>query len=896
MSIIRRKIRFNNSLVGLSGGTIGFTGTTINLTISLSSNDNLIEYQQEIDRLTQFTTLDLVNPVTDSEKKRFKLNPNPTPDITLNFQFYSTITNTYLNSFLFAGFTGNEIATSSDNLLNSFFILDFYDTFDINSQTKIFTTYLTKLLVPVNGITYSQYSIGTSNNNQLYRWYVPLSYIESQTGSTAIGYVKLSFYNAKTGNITTFFNADNINLTTPEYMFFKTELDLINMTWKFLTPLYPAINAKEIANNQLFIDKANNTVENKDDLQQNPPTGNTFTIIDGIGRYVTIGKTKITPPTPGMPTAPILGILTVTAKVSNNAVGNSSVISDGNANVYERGFVWSITSTPTIDSVGKVTSGTGIGTFTANLWELNYATTYYVRAYASNITDTGYSNEVSFTTPPVAPTVVTDSVGTVNYNGATLKGHIENTGGAVITAEGFLYGTLGYFTIDVPAILATNFYASSGLLAALTSYNYKAYATNSAGTSYDSVITFTTPAPPLPTTQTISSDDITSNSATIMIGISNIGSYTIDHSGIAWDTFIDPPATGNHDDIGAITTDGHYYAHMTGLQPNQSYYVRAYITTGVAQYVYGNTITVTTAEAVPPTLGDLIISAISSTNAVGNSSVTSDGGASVFGRGIVWNTAPTPVFPTNTCVELGTGTGAFGGNIYPLNYATNYYARAYAVNSMGTAYSNEVPFSTPPVLPTVAMDEVYSITSNYAQGLGHIENTGGAAITAEGFMIGSNPSYINTNIPAILTTPFNANLGPLAASTTYYVKAYATNDVGTSYSGIINFTTCAPAAPAVGIMNWGNTPTTVTFKATFTYAGSDTVNEFGIVWANYSGPTTSSNKIIYSGTMPPSSFNGTISGISSYLTYYARSYVIMASAPSSPIYNPLPDAIYPSPH
>ena len=261
-------MRFNSGLVGLSGGTIDFSGTTMNLTISLSSNDNLIEYQQEIDRLTQFTTLDLVNPVTDGEKRRFKLNPNPTPDITLNFQFYSTITNTYLNSFLFAGFTGKEIATGSDNLLNSFFILDFYDTFDINNQTKIFTTYLTKLLVPVNGITYSQYSIGTSNNNQLYRWYVPLSYIESQTGSTATGYMKLSFYSAKTGNITTFFNGDNINITTPEYMFFKTELDLINMTWKFLTPSYPAINAKEIAKNPLFTEKVNNTVENKDKVKQ----------------------------------------------------------------------------------------------------------------------------------------------------------------------------------------------------------------------------------------------------------------------------------------------------------------------------------------------------------------------------------------------------------------------------------------------------------------------------------------------------------------------------------------------------------------------------------------------------------------------------------------------------
>lgn len=273
MSIIREKIRFNNNLVKLTGGTTGFTGTTMNLRISLSSTDNLIEYQQEIDRLTQFTTLDLVNPVIDGEERRFKLNPNPSANITLVFQFYNVTATTYQILFTAAGFTADEIANKSLNLLNSFFILDFYDTFDINSQTKIFTTYLTKVLVPVTGIYNSQYTIGATNNNQFYRWYVPISYF---TGTTMTGYVKLSFFNAKTGKVTAFFNADNISLTTPEYLFFKTQLDRSNMTWKFLTALYPTITAKEVINNILFADKVNNTVVNMDNLQQNPPSGTTY--------------------------------------------------------------------------------------------------------------------------------------------------------------------------------------------------------------------------------------------------------------------------------------------------------------------------------------------------------------------------------------------------------------------------------------------------------------------------------------------------------------------------------------------------------------------------------------------------------------------------------------------
>ena len=277
MSIIRKKIRFNASLIGTSGTTgTTLTGNSMNLIISLGSNENFIEYGEDIDNLTQFTALDLVNPVIDGEVRRFKLVPTPTNDVLLQFQFYSPITTTYLNSFLFAGFTGDEIADSANDILNSFFILDFYDTSNINSQTKIFTTYLTKLLVPVGGIYYSQYTIGASTNNQLYRWYVPLSYINAQTGSTVIGYVKFSFYNAKTGNITPFYNQDNESLTTPERIFFKAQLDLTNMTWKMLTTVYSYIKAKEIANNNLYVNKVNNTVDNMDNLQQNPPSGNTY--------------------------------------------------------------------------------------------------------------------------------------------------------------------------------------------------------------------------------------------------------------------------------------------------------------------------------------------------------------------------------------------------------------------------------------------------------------------------------------------------------------------------------------------------------------------------------------------------------------------------------------------
>jgi hypothetical protein len=308
MQIIREKIRFNSLI---SGGTM-------NLRFSLSSNDDFLGYQQEIDNLTQFVSLDLVNPVNDLEKRRFKSQNSMLLAPKLSFQFYSTIIISGVDnsqyytppSFVIGSnmFTEAEIASSSPNWLNSFFILDFYDTYDTYTQTKIFTTYLTKkgigtvtaTTINIFGIpyTYNTYSTPTptytvDDSNQLYYWYVPVSFINTQLnlGNTIFtGYVKFSFYNAKTGKIVLFYNKDNESgaiSKTPEKMFFKTELNLVNKTWKFITTTPPYVNAKEMINNTAYITKVNSTVESINNLAQNPPSGDTFTYLTGTGSYVT---------------------------------------------------------------------------------------------------------------------------------------------------------------------------------------------------------------------------------------------------------------------------------------------------------------------------------------------------------------------------------------------------------------------------------------------------------------------------------------------------------------------------------------------------------------------------------------------------------------------------------
>jgi uncharacterized protein (TIGR02145 family) len=92
-------------------------------------------------------------------------------------------------------------------------------------------------------------------------------------------------------------------------------------------------------------------------------------------------------------------VITFTLSIITNisAVSGGNVTADGENAVTARGVCWSTTANPTITN-SITTNGAGTGTFTSYLLGLNANTTYYVRAYATNIKGTGYGNELAFTT------------------------------------------------------------------------------------------------------------------------------------------------------------------------------------------------------------------------------------------------------------------------------------------------------------------------------------------------------------------------------------------------------------------------------------------------------------------------------------------------------------------
>lgn len=259
MSIIKEKILYNSQ--------------DMNLKFTINSDNSFVDFQQEIDNLTQVTSNSLINPVQDSEVRRFKLTPNTTE--TFNFYFANSSGN-YDTSFINAGFTQNEINNNDITLLNSFFILDFYNSFETGNQTKIFSTYLTKILG--NNNNKPIYNINSSISNQFYNLYVPISFINAQKSTIVVGYSKFSFFNSKNGynGIKLFYNQDYETYNTSEKMYFKTTLDLVNMTWVINTPSYPNVNIKQLITSTDYIKKINDSFDTVDNKKQVFPTGNTF--------------------------------------------------------------------------------------------------------------------------------------------------------------------------------------------------------------------------------------------------------------------------------------------------------------------------------------------------------------------------------------------------------------------------------------------------------------------------------------------------------------------------------------------------------------------------------------------------------------------------------------------
>lgn len=210
---------------------------------------------------------------------------------------------------------------------------------------------------------------------------------------------------------------------------------------------------------------------------------------------------------------------------------------------------------------------------------------------------------------------------------------------------------------------------------------------------------------------------------------------------------------------------------------------------------------------------------ISTETAVSGGIISSDGGAEVTERGVCWNTTGNPTIAETKTTD-GTDSGIFSSTISDLTSGTQYFVRAYATNSAGTGYGNEVSFTTLDSLtvPFVVTYSVENVLVNTAECGGDVIKWGGTEVTARGvcWATHDNPTIADyKTAEGAGTGVFKSGLVNLTENTKYYVRAYATNSTGTGYGLVRSFTTQSPAPDVVKIVDQDGSGDYTTVQAAF---------------------------------------------------------------------------------
>jgi uncharacterized protein (TIGR02145 family) len=295
------------------------------------------------------------------------------------------------------------------------------------------------------------------------------------------------------------------------------------------------------------------------------------------------------------------------------------------------------------------------------------------------------------------------------------------------------------------------------------------------------------PSPPVLATTVVT--EVTYTTAVSGGSITNDGGASVISKGICWNTSDNPTISNNK------TTDGAgldaFTSNITQLAPNTLYYVKAYATNSGGTG-YGNQQTFTTSQIAVPVLTTSDITTITQTTATAGGNITDEKGGSVTTRGVCWSISENPTITDNKTSD-GSGTGSFTSSITGLSGNTKYYIRAYATNSAGTQYGNQLSFTTNPLPPIVTTSTISAIKITSAKSGGSVTNNGGAVITEYGLVWSTslNPTTADNQdaIGGAITGTYSCNMEFLTQNTTYHVRAYATNSAGTSYGADLTFTT-----------------------------------------------------------------------------------------------------------
>ena len=243
-----------------------------------------------------------------------------------------------------------------------------------------------------------------------------------------------------------------------------------------------------------------------------------------------------------------------------------------------------------------------------------------------------------------------------------------------------------------------------------------------------------------------------------------------------------------------LTDSKTYSAIVAGLSKGKTYYVRAYAINAGEEAYSTNEVSFTPTDVLPKVSTQEVTNISRTTGkATFSGTIVDEGEPAYTERGFVYATTHNPMVETDSVVlASGKGTGEFVANASGLVVGNTYYVRAYATNTQGTAYGEEVTADFSAIMPEVTTVSVEYKSNTSAYFIGKITNVGDPEYTERGFIYGTmqTPMLDDESISKVVVTKntsaqfekeiTNANWG----KSVWYVRAYAIGDGGVSYGEI----------------------------------------------------------------------------------------------------------------
>ena len=483
------------------------------------------------------------------------------------------------------------------------------------------------------------------------------------------------------------------------------------------------------------------------------------------------------------------------------------------------------------------------------------------------------NNIPQWTTPAqgTLSTVTTDTVSDIKAKQATLTGTVTNDGGEFVITRGFCYSTSPNPTVTNGAVTTGNgigtFTTNLTGLTISTTYYVRAFATTTAGTSYGSVLNFTTTSGVAVLTTTPATNIVACGADTGGT-ITSDGGDDITTSGVCYNTSPSPTIA---DDI--VNGAGNpFIVSLYTTQPNTVYYYRAYVQNSTGTY-YGNQLSYTTQNFTATVVTNAVTN-IHSCSATLSMNYTPTFANAVDSYGLCYGTAPLPTLQDN---QIGLSSGVYTTTSYCLQANTTYYVRGFISNCNGIKYGNQISFTTPNdnlSVTTNAPIEVRACTIVFSNPTVNTISNDGTCNTDTQIYYSTSPNPDqNTGIPASYSgIPRTFYMYNLTANTTYYIRALLTKCDGTIVFGNEIQVTTLPKYTSITTNAASNiTAGTAQLNGIIIGNNSDYING-GFCYSTIPNPTIADNKVQVSGSTGGSILTNTIFGLTAGTTYYVRTY------------------------